>query len=81
MSPKGYEHFLWLVGQNLQYLMNEREFTIEGLAEASGVSEKLIRLHGRTGRPLGSNSFVDQMEKISGRVLRPLKSGPKPIQK
>ena len=39
--------------------------------------EDLIRLHGRTGRPLGAESFVEQMEKYCGRSLRPLKPGPK----
>jgi len=46
--------------------------------DADPESEDLIRLHGRTGRPLGSDSFIEQMEKICGRTLRPLKPGPKP---
>ena len=40
--------------------------------------DDLIRLHSRTGRPLGSESFINQLEISCGRSLRPLKSGPKP---
>ncbi len=39
--------------------------------------EDLLRLHERTGRPLGSGSFIDRLEKFSNRTLRPLKPGPK----
>ncbi|WP_267927357.1 transposase [Desulfolithobacter dissulfuricans] len=38
--------------------------------------EKLKR-HEHTGRPLGSDSFVESMEKTLGRILRPQKPGPK----
>ncbi|KAA6186723.1 transposase [Thiohalocapsa marina] len=34
--------------------------------------------HSRTGRPLGSNAFVTDVENRLGRVLRPQKPGPKP---
>jgi putative transposase len=37
-----------------------------------------LRDHGRTGRPLGSPTFIDRLESIVGRVLKPLKRGPKP---
>ena len=37
-----------------------------------------LREHGRTGRPLGSATFLDRLETIVGRVLKPLKPGPKP---
>jgi putative transposase len=37
-----------------------------------------LRQHGRTGRPLGSPTFLEQLENLAGRVLRPLKRGPKP---
>ncbi len=36
-----------------------------------------LRLHSRTGRPLGSNDFVDHLERVTGRRLRPKPSGPK----
>ena len=39
--------------------------------------EELCELceHGRTGRPLGSNSFLDRLEVMVGRILRPQKGG------
>ena len=36
-----------------------------------------LRLHERTGRPLGSEKFVAKVELIAGRILRPQKPGPK----
>jgi putative transposase len=36
---------------------------------------KHLRLHSRTGRPLGSDSFVDRLERLSSRVLRPRRAG------
>ncbi len=37
-----------------------------------------LRAHGRTGRPLGSSAFLDRLERLVGRVLKPQKPGPKP---
>jgi putative transposase len=34
-----------------------------------------LREHGRTGRPLGSVSFLDHLEAMVGRVLKPQKGG------
>ncbi|MDX8404108.1 MAG: hypothetical protein R8K54_06845 [Mariprofundaceae bacterium] len=36
-----------------------------------------LQMHERTGRPLGQESFVDQMSLISGRSLARKKLGPK----
>lgn len=36
-----------------------------------------LELHQRTGRPLGSDGFVDALERQVGRSLRPGKPGPK----
>jgi hypothetical protein len=36
------------------------------------------RGHARTGRPLGSPTFLDRLERLVGRVLKPHKPGPKP---
>ncbi len=41
---------------------------------------KDIRRHGRTGRPLGDESFLARLEGMVGRVLKPQKRGPKPKQ-
>ena len=37
-----------------------------------------LREHGRTGRPLGSSAFLDRLESLVGRILKPQKPGPKP---
>jgi putative transposase len=34
-----------------------------------------LREHGRTGRPLGSATFLECLEAIAGRVLKPQKGG------
>jgi len=34
-----------------------------------------LRQHGRTGRPLGSTPFLDRLEAMAGRVLRPQQGG------
>ena len=34
-----------------------------------------LREHGRTGRPLGGVSFLDRLESLVGRTLRPQKGG------
>jgi putative transposase len=48
------------------------------LQEEEAIAE--FRKHARTGRPLGSESFVVQLEQSSGRVLRPMRRGPKPAR-
>jgi REP-associated tyrosine transposase len=35
-----------------------------------------LRRHEKTGRPLGSDDFIDHLERLLNRVLRPRKSGP-----
>lgn len=47
------------------------------LAEEDGDSEKSIRKHERTGRPLGTTKFVQKLELELGRTLAPEKPGPK----
>ena len=37
-----------------------------------------LRTHARTGRPLGNTTFVDRLERLVGRVLRPGRPGRKP---
>jgi putative transposase len=49
----------------------------EYLAEESDAGElKAIRRHNRTGRPLGDETFISQLEQTTGRELRPHKTGP-----
>ncbi len=38
---------------------------------------EIFRKHERTGRPLGATLFVDQLEVLLGRKLKPKKPGPK----
>jgi len=37
-----------------------------------------MRGHEHTGRPLGSGSFVENLENTLGRVLKPKKAGRRP---
>ncbi len=45
--------------------------------DARGSEIKLFKRHERTGRPLGSDSFIDTMERLLNRKLKPQKPGPK----
>ena len=38
---------------------------------------KLFKKHARVGRPLGQEGFIENLEKITGRILKPLKPGRK----
>ena len=55
-----------------------REFLDGGLDEAD---LKAIRKHQRTGRPLGSDAFVERLEARLGRPLKRGKPGPEPRAK
>jgi len=44
-------------------------------SQPDGIEE--LRLHTRTGRPLGGESFVNLAEVLTGRFLRKRKPGPK----
>jgi len=48
-----------------------------GLLDSAIREEELrdLREHGRTGRPLGNAMFVERLERVIGRVLRPGKAG------
>jgi len=48
-------------------------------AELSEDDLEMLRLHERTGRPLGDEEFVARLEHISGRRLRPGRRGPRPV--
>jgi len=49
-----------------------------GEAACSCDDIETIRLHTRTGRPLGTEAFVQEVETAVGRCLRPRKRGRKP---
>lgn len=53
------------------------------LAEDGGEATlRAVRRHGRTGRPLGSDRWLEKMEVLTGRALKPGKPGrPKKMRK
>jgi putative transposase len=61
---------------------NWRAMLRDGL-EAGDMIEAGVQIeaHQRTGRPLGSASFIDRLERQTGRRLKRQKPGPKPKQK
>jgi len=59
----------------LHIVPNWERLLASGLAEADKNS---IKKHGKTGRPLGNEDFLDTVEKMTGRKVRPQKPGPKP---
>jgi putative transposase len=55
-----------------------REFLNKGI----GVNDvELLRLHERTGRPIGSDDFITRLESELARVLHRRKPGPKATPK
>jgi putative transposase len=40
--------------------------------------ESLIEQHERTGRPLGEESFLAELEAVTGKCVRKARPGPKP---
>jgi len=46
------------------------------LSEEGALSS--LRKHSRSGRPLGSESFLLRLERLTGRTILPQKPGPKP---
>ncbi len=63
------------VGPLLERAGDWREFLREGLADDE---VELFRRHERTGRPLGETLFLERLEKMLQRVIRPRKRGPRP---
>jgi putative transposase len=76
----------WFVGERkddplavpsdmLADITNRRSFLLQ---DDDSLTE--FRNHARTGRPLGNESFLMQLEQSTGRILRPTKRGPKPTR-
>ena len=59
---------------SLFFSFSWRRFLLEEISEQKADE---FRLHERTGRPLGSESFVAGIEKVLSRILRRQKPGPK----
>jgi putative transposase len=63
------------VGPLLEVVEDWEEFLSEDLGKAEADA---LRRSERTGRPLGSESFMVWLEGLVGRRLRRRKPGPKP---
>ena len=50
-----------------------------GGTQSTEVLQK-VRKHSQTGRPLGSENFIEALELLTGRSLKPRKPGRKPIR-
>ena len=61
------------VGPMLKKFPNWSEYLEQGDSE---VEEQRIRVHTRTGRPLGSVNFIETLEAMTGRALKRRKPGP-----
>jgi len=51
-----------------------------GEPDASDIGD-LLHTHASTGRPLGPDSFVEDLEQRLKRALKPRKPGPKPVRR
>ncbi|MDQ6982861.1 MAG: transposase [Mariprofundus sp.] len=70
----GEDDNLVTVAPMLDRVSDWRGYLDSDLAEST---KEEFRMHGRTGRPLGDGAFLKDIEKLSGRVLRPQKPGRK----
>jgi putative transposase len=71
---QGEDDVLVRVRPMLERVADWREYL--GLEPTASEGEAL-RLHNRTGRPLGSETFVEKLELLVGRSLKPQRPGPK----
>ena len=53
----------------------DRASYVDFICQSDDEAEKLLRTATRTGRPFGSESFIDGMEFLLNRTLRPRKAG------
>jgi putative transposase len=67
---RGENDELVAVGPMLERVEDWREYLTSPVSESDVA---VMRRHTRTGRPLGSESFVDRLQGQLGRILRPLK--------
>jgi putative transposase len=70
---KGRDDALVRVRPMLEIVGDWRDYLAQPVDRAE---EKNIRLHSRTGRPLGSDSFVELLERHLRRLLRKQRPGP-----
>ena len=62
------------VGPLIERFGDWGDYLAQGLSE---LQTGLFRRHERTGRPMGSHGFIEQVESLLGRVLHRRKRGPK----
>ncbi len=74
----GRDDELVTVAPLLERMTDWRAFLAQGLDEAEA---EALRRGERTGRPIGSTAFVEQLEHQTGRTLQRRKPGPKPTPK
>lgn len=73
----------WMIGSNEADPLVRGSSLLEEVSDWKALLEEEplviedVRHHTRTGRPLGSSSFVDYVESATGRMLHTLKRGPK----
>jgi putative transposase len=73
----------WLVGRNHQDPLAEESPMLpevgdwRTLLSSDPHDPEVLRRHTRTGRPLGSESFLEHVERLTGRSLRPRRPGRK----
>jgi len=73
----------WLIGEASDDPLAERSPVLlevddwRALLSRDPLEDEALRRHTRTGRPLGSESFLVAVEKLTGRSLRPRKPGRK----
>ncbi len=60
------------------FLTEEIQDWSDYLASASNKEINLIQGHLSSGKPLGSDEFIEMLEDKTGRMLRKIKPGPKP---
>lgn len=64
------------------FMLQEIKDWARYLAEGDNESEhQLFQKHARIGRPLGKDSFIEKLEKMTHRALKPKRPGPKRIVK
>ena len=69
---RGEDDTLVQVRPMLERVRDWGEYIGQGLPDSE---TRAIRLHNRTGRPLGSDEFVEKLERIVGRILKTQKPG------
>ena len=63
----------------LSFVRGDWQKFLAGALLSEGMED--MRKHARKGRPLGSPPFVERLEGMLGRKLKPQKPGRKPQQK